>query len=566
MPDFATYAIEQYNLSDLEINEDSYYYFSYADKETLNGVNLGGISKIIISNFTTHNYAAKNSIQFLKFLLNQKIKKELPAQMIMLKPELSIDKYINFKVHLPSLSNGKLKNLDHVNVHLEFSKHNHSVSFECHISNENKNIFATIDNCPYNEVIENISEYNISLKIYLISRCYVYPIKITNQLSKINKSSKYFSFEVIGFKNKNTTITLSDDNKNFLVSTHTNRITKYTNLNTNNYNSFSTSTCCSVNIIYHNKLLYTGEQNKYNLRYDINIKTHKIYYEKKIGTPKHILVTFPGMSLFNNVHHQISALSSFYEEFNNILILSFQDYMGTFGNYMYKDENGAFIKKYVIDIINKKMDFYDIEEENLIFYGNSKGATICIDYFEIFDKSYFFIDGPQINLRKKNVNDLIKSSYTREYLDYFDNESLIQNLNNPKIFYSYSNIDYDSNCSIVYKKLNINTIEVKDSDHGTLIMKAILSTKRNLNMIIDREYKIPILKTCFIKNNNKLMINALDYKLIEINYNYKKIFSNSILLEPLQGKLELDESFVVKGTRIFAYKINGELVELIDFC
>ncbi|HFL9043296.1 TPA: hypothetical protein ACG5VV_004923, partial [Escherichia coli] len=112
-------------------------------------------------------------------------------------------------------------------------------------------------------------------------------------------------------------------------------------------------------------------------------------------SPKKILITFPGVSNFDNVHHRLSALSSLHSRLKNVLIVAFQDKEGVYGNYMYKTSTNQRIQPIVISLISGLKARFSLCDHDIIFYGNSKGATIAIDYISFFPNSYFFIDIPQ---------------------------------------------------------------------------------------------------------------------------------------------------------------------------
>lgn len=86
-----------------------------------------------------------------------------------------------------------------------------------------------------------------------------------------------------------------------------------------------------------------------------SIVSHKllgesVYYSLcgDIYSPKKILITFPGVSNFDNVHHRLSALSSLHSRLKNVLIVAFQDKEGVYGNYMYKTSTNQRIQPIVI--------------------------------------------------------------------------------------------------------------------------------------------------------------------------------------------------------------------------
>ncbi len=102
---------------------------------------------------------------------------------------------------------------------------------------------------------------------------------------------------------------------------------------------------------------FNQEQQEFDKKY--NIKNHALEGEEicyslmgNVTDPQKILITFPGVTSFGNVHYRLSALTSVQERLNNkALILAFQDKEGVFGNYMYSTSSGYLIKPIVVSLI-----------------------------------------------------------------------------------------------------------------------------------------------------------------------------------------------------------------------
>lgn len=76
--------------------------------------------------------------------------------------------------------------------------------------------------------------------------------------------------------------------------------------------------------------LYHPDQNIFDKKY--KVRTHElqnelVYYSLSgnIDTPTGILITFPGVSNFDNVNYRLSAMTSLQEKLQDVLIIAFQD-------------------------------------------------------------------------------------------------------------------------------------------------------------------------------------------------------------------------------------------------
>ncbi|HFU5316658.1 TPA: hypothetical protein ACH6B2_005067, partial [Escherichia coli] len=69
-----------------------------------------------------------------------------------------------------------------------------------------------------------------------------------------------------------------------------------------------------------------------------SLEKESVYYSVygNIHSPNKILITFPGVSNLDNVHHRLSALTSLHSKLKNVLVIAFQDKEGVYGNYMFK--------------------------------------------------------------------------------------------------------------------------------------------------------------------------------------------------------------------------------------
>lgn len=182
---------------------------------------------------------------------------------------------------------------------------------------------------------------------------------------------------------------------------------------------------------------------------------------KKINKPrkiKKILFIFSGF-LYHYKSDQYAAYSLSDIKDDEILKVSYQDRYFVQGTYFSLDDNGNEILPSLIKHIRNLMEENNLNEEDLIFWGASKGGTIAARLIPSFLKSKYVIIVPQRDLEiyretRKDANDLllqyleINKFNWREELDINNNLKL---LNKNSLVIESSN-DYSSN--INYNQTN----------------------------------------------------------------------------------------------------------------
>lgn len=224
------------------------------------------------------------------------------------------------------------------------------------------------------------------------------------------------------------------------------------------------------------------------------------FYEKK-GTIKKLLITFPGFSDNGKLETQfpITFSKSKEEEFYKANFICFFDENSTRGTYLQYDDNFQPLQEKIIKIIREKMKYYNCCEEDVVFFGSSKGASICTMYLEAFNKSKFFLAVPQMNLleyrqeRPDNMA-LIIQEVKRENVDFIYelDELLIKGVENDVSIHLMLSTDDASNSKLsleYFKKdlLNINNTHIKhyDLQHGQVVKQNYDDVKRILNDLIN---------------------------------------------------------------------------------
>lgn len=244
----------------------------------------------------------------------------------------------------------------------------------------------------------------------------------------------------------------------------------------------------NIQLLFTQEKKYHPEQIAFDQKHAIishSLEQESVYYAVygNIHSPNKILITFPGVSNMDNVHHRLSALTSLHSKLKNVLIIAFQDKEGVYGNYMFKTLRNYSIRPIVVSLIYGLKTKYSLNNEDIIFYGNSKGATIAIDYINKFPDSYFFIDIPQLDLYNyKSQNDLFRYTLGEEARKYYFYKESLPKLENERVFYSFGENDHDSSCAIPIKNFSgINVSMLKDMKHSGSAMELV---KKNFVKIL----------------------------------------------------------------------------------
>lgn len=244
----------------------------------------------------------------------------------------------------------------------------------------------------------------------------------------------------------------------------------------------------SCELLLSDNKLYHPDQHTFDKRY--NIQTHifndtTLYYSLSGNTesPKKILVTFPGVSNFDNVNYRLSALTSLQDRLKDTLILALQDKEGVYGNYLYTDVNGSSFKPVVVSLISGLKSNFGLIDNDIIFYGNSKGGTIAIDYIEAYPESFFFIDIPQLDLYNYlSQNALMRYSLGEDARKKYNFIKYLPSVSNKRVTYSFAEEDIDASRNLPMSMFSkINVVMLKDMPHSGAAMQLV---KRQFSKII----------------------------------------------------------------------------------
>ncbi|MFU0882262.1 hypothetical protein HV265_03610 [Citrobacter sp. RHBSTW-00678] len=282
----------------------------------------------------------------------------------------------------------------------------------------------------------------------------------------------------------------------------------FTNIPMNNGDVFSLkANPDEVKLIFCKGKVYHPDQLAFDEKYGIE-EYHSgkgnIYYSLSGETvePSKILVTFPGVSNFDNINYRLSAMTSLQSRLKNVLIVAFQDKESVFGNYMFKTTSGDLIKPVVSEFINKLIEKYNINTSDVIFYGNSKGGSIAIDYIDIFRDSIFFIDIPQLELYDYDAqNALMRFSLGVDVRKHYSFSEYLPSIKNKNVTYSFAENDFDNTRGIPLKSYSgMNVAMLKDMEHSGSAMELV---KRQFSKVIQ-----------LVTGQPAVVRNAIDVKLL----------------------------------------------------
>lgn len=241
-------------------------------------------------------------------------------------------------------------------------------------------------------------------------------------------------------------------------------------------------------LILSDEKLYHPDQYSFDAKYDIKLHRFEnvtLFYSLSGNTknPKKILITFPGVSNFDNVNYRLSALTSLQERLKDTLILALQDKEGVYGNYLFKDSNGRPFKPVVISLISGLKSSLGLSDSDLIFYGNSKGGSISIEYIESYPSSFFFIDIPQLDLYNYlSQNALMRYSLGEDARRHYNYIDYLPSIKNKKVTYSFAENDIDASRNLPMSMFSqINVVMLKDMPHSGAAMQLV---KRQFTKII----------------------------------------------------------------------------------
>ncbi len=213
-------------------------------------------------------------------------------------------------------------------------------------------------------------------------------------------------------------------------------------------------------------------------------------YLEKPGTKK-LIFTFSGFAQSGKLENMfpVSFNKAVEEKFYNSTIISMIDEFDLKGTYLQYDDNYREILGVVEDFIKSKMEEYGHSEEEVLFFGGSKGGSIASLFLDKFPKSMFILVVPQMNLLEYNKTKpnhmfpIISAVKSQKINFVYDIESLIKvGIDSGINIDLYLSKNDDSNTDTTSKNLiskNKTTVVTSDAFHGQVM-------KNQLDIIYQR--------------------------------------------------------------------------------
>ncbi|PQZ96717.1 hypothetical protein CQ017_16140 [Arthrobacter sp. MYb224] len=145
----------------------------------------------------------------------------------------------------------------------------------------------------------------------------------------------------------------------------------------------------------------TPQQLKYDKQYDVE-QHGDVYYSLRGNTtnPKKILLTFPGFGpSTSRISYAVSYLKALTDtDLKDTLMVCFQDRYLAAGSYMMVDNAGRPLYSRVRDVISGFASRFKVANEDILFFGASKGGSIAIHYAQEFEEAQLLLAVPQMSL------------------------------------------------------------------------------------------------------------------------------------------------------------------------
>ncbi len=300
--------------------------------------------------------------------------------------------------------------------------------------------------------------------------------------------------------------------------------------------------------------IYTNEQVDYRLSNGINKRYKSLHYGEVLENSNKLFVTFPAfVSLSSKIQYPVTV----FKAIQNTNKLIFEDSALINGNYLTLDDFGNSIEYDVISVIKNFIEKHNIPEENIIFFGTSKGGSIAIRYGSHFPKASILAISPQLNLKyffkdryifgnfHRNILVPFFDNYKYDYCKHYDFKRIFKTIetNQQKLVIYGGTADPYS-----YNVLNKYTKEFNKS-HNQVINEMQNDYQMKIQNFIDNG-----IFECEVENPDLKEINT-DMKYLHFKFSYKEkvnasqvyIYSNDKLIYTLHlpaGDAELDGQFL----------------------
>ncbi|GAA1731229.1 hypothetical protein GCM10009809_28420 [Isoptericola hypogeus] len=200
----------------------------------------------------------------------------------------------------------------------------------------------------------------------------------------------------------------------------------------------------------------TPQQIEYDERYGVE-QHGDVFYSVRGNTtnPSRLLVTFPGFGpSTSRISYAVSYLKDLDEDdLQDTLMVCFQDRYLVSGSYMLVDNGGRPLYDRVHRVIDDLVRRHGIAQDDVMFFGASKGGSIAITYAKEFPQAHLLLAVPQMNLPYYFNKPFFKDSLFRmpQLRELDQPQELLRRYfaEGRKIDYFYTNDDELSNHSLI---------------------------------------------------------------------------------------------------------------------
>lgn len=228
----------------------------------------------------------------------------------------------------------------------------------------------------------------------------------------------------------------------------------------------------------------TPQQINYDRQYGVE-QHGDVFYSVRGNTtaPKKLLITFPGFGpSTSRISYAVSYLKGIKDtDLSDTLMVCFQDRYLAAGTYMLVDNSGRSLIERVNAVIRGFVKKYDIDEDQMLFFGASKGGSIAIQYADDYPAAQLLLAVPQMNLKY-----YLDKPFFR---DNIFNETGMHSVPQPetllrryleegrRIDYFYTNSDEQSNFSLIEFVADVPGLTKYrvDGAHGDVAKRALPS-------------------------------------------------------------------------------------------
>lgn len=349
-----------------------------------------------------------------------------------------------------------------------------------------------------------------------------------------------------------------------------------------NISDFTLNLDTEFTLEFSNLPFFTDQQLSYDDQYGVE-KFGDVFFSIRGNTtdPKRIIFTFPGFGpSTTRIPYAVSYLKNLTdEELAETLMVCFQDRYLVSGTYMLSDNAGDSLYPRVVAAIKDLAEKYQVADDNMLFFGASKGGSIALIYAQEFPKAHLLVGVPQMNLPYYMNKPFFKNNLfrSRQIQESVQPEVLLRRYiaENRKIDYFYTNNDELSNYSqveFISSARNITKYRV-DGVHGAVARKSLstmLNIMRNFMGISDSQSIKTTSFKMFEENNYvrfQIRANAVADLPEDINWYLHSMSENNNFFQMLAPHNDLSFLLVTNEDQSFdtQYDILSSQFELVGF-